>query len=251
MHEQFDKKKGGRAALAALILVVAAAVAAVMLRPEETTPQPVGKPVQTPAVSTESTVPLTLPEIETEPRINLGYGLEITDSGKYSGLYMEDGSDELLSDVMMVIVRNNGEQDVQLADFTVSADGGEYRFRLTNLAAGERAVLLDLDRKPSGGTVSSAAVENVALFAEPMALCEDRISVSGMDGMLNVQNISGEDIKGDIFVYYKYAAQDLYYGGITFRVRVEGGLKAGEIRQIPAGHYTAEGCAIVQVMIYD
>ncbi len=200
-------------------------------------------------VTTEPTE--TIPVETVTDDIELDFGLTITDSGKYTGLYMEDGSNEVLSDVMMVIVQNNGDRDIQLAEFTAEADGETYRFQLTNLAVGARAVLLDLDRKPSGGAVTSAAMENTALFELPMALCADVIKVSGMDGMVNVQNISGEDITGDIFVYYKYAAQDIFYGGITFRVRVEGGLRAGEIRQIPAGHYTAEGCTIVQVTVYD
>ena len=181
--------------------------------------------------------------------MDLGSGLEIIDSGKYTGLYMEDGSNELLSDVMMIIVYNNGEQDVQLAEISAEADGDTYRFQLTNLAVGERAVLLDLDRK-SSAELTAAALKKAAFFDEPMDLYEDTVKVSGMDGMVNVQNISDEDIAGDIYVYYKYAGEDVYYGGITFRVRVEGGLKAGEIRQIPAGHYNAEGCAVVQVTVH-
>ena len=60
-----------------------------------------------------------------------------------------------------------------------------------------------------------------------------------------------DDISGDIYIYYKFAATDIFYGGITFRVRVEGGLKAGELRQIPAGHFKPGECRIVQVSIYE
>lgn len=210
---------------------------------EETAPS--GGETQT---SEEETQPT---EEATEPQsFNLGYGLVITDSGKYTGLYMEDGSNEVLSDVMMLIVENTGEQDIQLAEISALCGGEEYSFTLTNLAVGERAVLLETSRKPAGA-LTSAVMETCALFQEPMSLEADRIQVSGLDGMINVKNISDADISGDIYVYYKYAADDIYYGGITFRVRVEGGLKAGEIRQIPAGHYTAEGCRIVQVTVYE
>lgn len=148
---------------------------------------------------------------------------------------------------MMVVVENTGEEDIQLAEFTAVSGAAEYRFRLTNLAAGERAVLLELERRAaSSAPLESAVLGNAALFPEPMELYEDTIEIGGLEGMLNVQNISG-----DICIYYKYAAQDICYGGITFRVRIEGGLKAGELRQIPAGHFDPEGCAIVQVKIYE
>ena len=92
-------------------------------------------------------------------------------------------------------------------------------------------------------------MENVAVFDEPMDLMADTIRISGMDGMLNVENISDRDITGQIYIYYKYASADTFYGGITFRVPVEGGLKAGELRQVPAGHYSPEGCTLVQVTV--
>ena len=248
------QSKGRGAGLILLILMVAVCIAAVIVRPS--LPQePPARPVQTtaPAVQTE-TVPVQTVSVpaETQPAINLGYGLEITDHGSYTGLYMEDGSNEIVSDVMMVVVENTGEEDIQLAEFTAVSGAEEYRFRLTNLAVGERAVLLEMDRRSAGsGTLESAVLGNAALFPEPMELYEDTIEIGGLEGMLNVQNISDADISGDICIYYKYAAQDSYYGGITFRVRIEGGLKAGELRQIPAGHFDPDGCAVVQVTIYE
>ena len=251
-------------ALVLLTALVAAAVLLPQLRtgeperlpegttmvPDRTEPlQTVPAPTVPPTTVPEQTVPeQTLPQ----GAINLGYGLQITDSGKYTGVYMEDGGDEIVSDVMMAVVVNTGEADVQLAEITAQAGDEQFRFRLTNLAVGERTVILDLDRKPSGGkSLESAVAGNTVLFQQPMTLLEDRVSISGQDGVLNIKNISDADIEGEIYVYYKYAAEDLYYGGITFRVRVEGGLKAGEIRQVPAGHYSPAGCSIVQVTIYD
>lgn len=262
-----NKQKKKSVWIPVVVLLVVLAAAAVLLpahraetperlpegttaTPERTEP-PRTEPPQTEPAPTEP--PTTAPEL-TVPQgsINLGYGLQLTDSGKYTGVYMEDGGNEIVSDVMMAVVLNTGEADVQLAEITAQVGGEEYRFRLTNLAVGQRAVLLDLERKPSGGkSLEFAMAENVALFQEPMMLLEDRLQISGPEGVLNVQNISDDDIDGDIYVYYKYAAEDLYYGGITFRVRVEGGLKAGEIRQVPAGHYSPEGCSIVQVTIHE
>lgn len=238
-----------------ILLILAGIAAALLCRPQGE------QPIQTPAVRTEptetepvQTVPTqTEPAgAETQPAISLDYGLQITDHGSYTGVYMEDGSNEIVSDVMMLVVQNNGEADIQLAELTALCGGETYRFKLTNLAVGKRAVLLDLDRKRAeGGTPEAVELDSVARFQEPMELHEDAIEIGGLEGMLNVKNISDTDISGDIHIYYKYAAQDIYYGGITFRVRIQGGLKAGELRQIPAGHFDPKGCEIIQVTIYE
>lgn len=263
-----NRKKPGKSILAAAIVLIAAAVVLLVkmaapgtgdapaaptrpaVRPTLPPAGPQTATVPTTATGPEETAPATTPIVPEDPQINLGCGLTITDSGSYTGVYMEDGSNETVSDVMMIIVRNDGMQDVQLADIVADAGGESYRFRLTDLTVGSRVVLLELDRKTAGGDVTSAVLENAVLCETPMELREDILQITGLEGMVNVRNISDEDIGGDIFVYYKYAAEDLYYGGITFRVRVEGGLKAGEIRQIPAGHYRPEGCRIVRVTVH-
>ena len=254
MRGKFEKrrsKKKSPLGLIALILLGLLVIGVVLLLT-----LPSGKPGE-PTDSTDPTE--TEPgssgtglhiELEEQPAINLGYGLEIIDAGRYTGAYMEDGSDELVSDVMMIVVRNSGEDDIQLAQITAVSQEEEYHFTLTNLAAGEQAVVLERDRKLStGAALISAVLENPVVFPEPMSLQEDVLEISGLDGMLNVKNISDSDITGDIYIYYKYAAQDVFYGGITFRVCVEGGLGAGELRQLPAGHYSPEGCVIVQVTV--
>ena len=78
---------------------------------------------------------------------------------------------------------------------------------------------------------------------------EDKLSIDIEDGMINMTNISGEDITSTITVYYKNAAADIYYGGITYRVQIQGGLKADEIRQVMAKHASDSGSEIMFVTI--
>ena len=47
--------------------------------------------------------------------------------------------------------------------------------------------------------------------------------------------------------HYKNKIGDTYYGGIAYRVKVEGGLKAGEIRQVMTSHYNPDNCSIVAI----
>ena len=63
--------------------------------------------------------------------------------------------------------------------------------------------MTDCDDKPDAET--NLMDHKCDICEEVLSQCEDQILVSGMDGMVNVQNISDEDITGEIYVYYKYA----------------------------------------------
>ena len=163
-------------------------------------------------------------------------------------MYMEDGTDEAVTDVMMIVLENTSEEDLQLARISIEYEDFTAEFEVTSLPAGERVVALEKNRHPeTSGDYLSIQTKNVVFFQKKMNLQEDRIKIEGANGTLEVTNISGEDIVGDIYVYYKNSARDLLYGGITYRVAVRGGLKAGESSMVIAGHYTPNNCRLVLV----
>lgn len=243
-------KKGIPVALWAVIGVVIAALIAVLLlrglRPDEPH-DGTSDPAQTDS-RPQNTVSFEAVE---KISVDLGYGLSITDVGKYTGIYMEDGTDELVSGILMIVVTNSGEDAIQYAEITMPVRGGQANFSLSTLPAGESAVLLEKSRLQWSGDedYANATLENTVLFTEPLSLCQDRLKLQILDGAINVTNISGADITGDIMIYYKNSAADLYYGGITYRVRMEGGIKAGEIKQIMASHFSTSGSSIMFVTV--
>lgn len=201
--------------------------------------------------TTEPTVPDATMEQTHEYSINLGHGLELTKIGRFSGVYMEDGTDEMVSNVLMVMVTNNGEEDIQYSEVILAAGNTGAFFDLTTLPAGETVLLLERDRMQwsETETYSNAMLFDTAVFPEPLDLHSDQLQVQMLDGAMNVTNISSEDISGEIVIYYKNRLNDMYYGGITYRVRIEGGLAADEVRQLPANHLYANGSQIVFITI--
>lgn len=183
--------------------------------------------------------------------INLGSGMQITDIGKYTGVYMEDGSDELVSGILMIVVTNTGENTIQYAEIELAGKNSAASFSMSTLAPGSSVVLLEQNRMAydAAEDYSGAVAKNVVLFQEPLSLCEDQLKLQILDGALNVTNISGADITGDIIIYYKNSAADMFYGGITYRVRIEGGLKSGEVKQLIASHLSAKGSTILFVTV--
>lgn len=178
-------------------------------------------------------------------------GLQVEKIGSYSGLFVEDGSDDVLSRILMVIVKNTGNRTVQYAEVELTDGENTAYFTLSTLPPGESVVLLEKNRMSyaDGKDLTKVTIKNVAVFAQEPTLCEDKLKIQALNGVLNVTNISGEDIEGNVVIYYKNAASDLLYGGITYRVTISGGIKAGETKQIVASHYTEKGSRVMWVTV--
>lgn len=284
MSAKNEKKGGSRLPLlVVLIVLVCAVVAAVLISgqkepappmqtvpPKTTAPQthptddtvvptePSVVPTETTTIPTEPDVEYTEPAtrptesatVPTEPQgVDLGSGIVITDYIRYSGPFLEDRTDEAVSDVLAIRVTNTGEEYIQTMDIVLSDGETKARFSLSTLFPGETVIVPEANRMPFTDVpeFTKAATESVALFDGHPGMCTDRIAIQCLDGVMNITNISGEDITEDIFVYYKNYIDGVYCGGITYRLRLTGGLKAGEIRQGSAAHFDRENSRIVFV----
>lgn len=257
MAKSIDKKnKTGMTVLLPLALVLMAAVILLIVclgTHDPETPEQTETPASTLAqTSTAATEEQTSAPEATEPAevtgIELTDGLLIHYLSSYAGIYMEDGSMDVVSDVMMLVLENTSSEDLQLAKISIEYSDFTAEFEVTNLPAGEKVVALEKNRHPKPAeNYRTITVRNVVFFPETMGLQEQRIRITGTDGSLEVENISGRNIEGDIRIYYKHSASDLLYGGITYRVSIKGGLAAGEKTRVIAGHYTVSGCRILQV----
>ena len=243
-----NQKKNRNWIILVILLGLLAAVLIWALRPADPASDPVLQPGSPSAPESQPTAQSTEPALFP---LELAEDLVVTDAGNYSGIFMEDGSNEVVSDVFMLQVENRSDQDLQYGEIILTDEAGSYRFQVTNLPAHRQAVLLEQGRSAAPDAFPrDASARNLAWFREPMSLHEEQFSVTGAKGVVNVKNISEQDVDADVYVYYKYTADSLFFGGITFRVRVEGGLKAGEIRQVPSGHFDPESCTVLDVTIH-
>ena len=257
MSGKYAKKKNNTVLIIVLVLVlIAAAVAVVMMQGGKTGSEPVPTTVPTEVGGAEQNVTEDVTENVTEnvtegpteepselpipEGIDLGSGLVITEVGSYSGSYVEDGSDEQVSDVLMIQVYNYGTAPVQYAEISLTVGNKTANFTLTTLPVGESMMVLESSRMAfdKKAEYTEGEARNVARFQTPMSLCQDKIQIQSMEGALNIKNVSGQDIAGDVFIYYKNVSDGVLFGGITYRVRIAGGMKAGEVRQVISNHYT-------------
>ncbi len=180
---------------------------------------------------------------------DLGSEVAITGVLPYTGAFMEDRTDDVVTDILAIQVTNSGEEYIQTMDILLTSGDVQARFSLSTLFPGETVVVLEKNRMAYSTAPGFEQVQtgNVVLFDEHPGMFQDKLEIQCLDGVINVTNISGEDISGDILIYYKNYVHGMYYGGITYRLRIEGGLKNGEIRQGTAAHFNPDNSAIVFV----
>lgn len=246
------KKYSGFVLLILLTVVVIAGVLLSTLTPRGQAPAQTKLPTASRSAPAPTPSALPAPEttqpVPTEPfMIELEQGLAITAIEEFAGLYMEDGSDEAVQGLLMIILENRSGSDLQYAQITLEFADAQAHFEVTNLPAGGSCVLLEKNRMGYRTERPEAArAENVALIGD-FPMYEDLFEITTADGLINIRNISDADISGDIYVYYKNVGGGLYYGGITYRAKIAGGLAAGEIGQIMTNHYYEDASEILMV----
>lgn len=177
---------------------------------------------------------------EKEEIFCLENNLCITEIGTYTGKYVEDGSDEAVSDVLMIKVLNKGEEAVEYAVLQFQLDNQIAEFTVSALMPGAEAVLLEKNRMSYDAEVDYTQTMvncvNFARYQYELTLYEKKLKIQVLNGGINVTNISGEDIEENITIYYKNKENGAFLGGIAYRISFEGGIESGEVRQKMAKH---------------
>lgn len=213
-----NEKKAALWVLAVILALAAIMVAVFALLMGE------AAPVEHPKTTLSTAAP-----VKTFDPIDLGDGLKLTGLAAATGNFPEDGSDAFVENMLSATFVNEGEKTLQYAKIHVTVDGQVYTFEFSTLPQGKQVRAFDMGMQTAPESVEemSAAAEYLVFFPEEPSTCADQLEVTMHDGYLTVKNISGQDIAGEISIFYKNVTGGIYMGGITYRVRING-LRAGE-----------------------
>lgn len=161
--------------------------------------------------------------------------------------YPEDGSFEEKQDVFALKVKNVSDKDIQLLRVKVTTDRKEMFFEITTLPVNMSVNAFEKSGQTleDGETILDISAENRVDFEKPIGLQRELFELDVHDKIINVRNISKEDINTDIYLYYKKKDTDgSYFGGITFRAKISG-LKAGELKQVSVPHFALSDSEVI------
>lgn len=199
----------------------------------------------------------TDPPAETvEPYIQFPYAipgtsLVITQLNAYDGIFLENGSDEIVENVSAIVLMNLGSKNAEYVNITMDRDGTPLQFVASGLAAGGSAVVLEYNcMEHAEGSYSNCTADVATVDVFEMSEGLVRVEENENGGLV-VTNISQEDIPC-VRVFYKFYMYDVdaYVGGITYTAKLVD-LAAGTSQAIIPSHYTAGMSKVIMVKTYE
>lgn len=188
-------------------------------------------------------------EKEDKNENSLGNGIYIEASEPYTGIFWEDGSDSEVEDVWSLKVVNSSDKDIQYLRIHAATGNAEGDFEITTLPAGGEIIVLESSAAAYPQDADNARYEsvNLAFFQEELSILPDSLTLYGQDNWIKAENISGENIDKDIYVYYKNIKDGVLQGGITYRAVFPGGIPAGESAEQEVVHYMKDTSQVMYV----
>lgn len=178
---------------------------------------------------------------------SLGDEIFVEESYSYDGNFVEDGSDKEVSNVWTLKVSNYSNQDIQFLRIKAQKDNDVGVFDITTLKANSSVIVMESNALecPNNSEDYQYDIENLAYFQTEISLHSDIFKVMAKDNWIKLENISTQDINSDIYVYFKNYEDDIYQGGITYRVKFAGGIKAGATVEMQSQHYSSKKSKIL------
>ena len=178
--------------------------------------------------------------------VTLGSGLRLIGLAEVSANYPEDGSDAYTEKVLSATIVNEGTKMLQYAVVEVYISGEKFTFDISSIPVGEKVMAFENNKKSAPEKIEkiSCKTNNVVFFDDAPSKLEDKLSISFSDGMISIKNLTDEDIKGSISIYYKNKLDDAYYGGITYRINLSE-IGAGKTIKGASSHADAEDSVLM------
>lgn len=187
----------------------------------------------------EMTLPYTVP----------GTGLVIDRIDSYSGVFIEDGTDEEVTDIFAVHVQNQSDNNVEYSNIILEINGKPLNFKITDLPAGSGITVLESSRAAwEDGTPGYVDNQTAYIDAFDM-LNSDTGVVIGDDNGITVTNLTDEEIPC-LRLFYKFVKDGEYLGGITYTAKIDN-LAAGDSVTIYPSHFAKDGSQVMMVRRYE
>lgn len=177
--------------------------------------------------------------------------LKVEAIGRYAGNFLEDGSDAPTANVAAMLITNNSDRMLQIAEITFQVNDTETAlFKVTNLPAGTSTLVLEANKREFSEEDSYTYGDTASGYMEQPTLEEEKFELITEKGKITLKNKTDESYE-KVYVYYKYfQLGGAYLGGITYRTPFEDVPAKGEVEAI-AAHFNPESSQIMAVQILE
>ena len=195
-------------------------------------------------------------EEEAEKNITFPYAIPGTELviqkiESFDGIFLEDGTDEAVSNVTTMLLENKGYMDVEYAEISIKCDDKKLEFEVSVLPGGSSMIVQEKNKAQyKKGTYQECRAD--AAEAGRLEMSERQIKVTQEENdSLEVTNLTDEMIPM-VRIFYKYYMEEenVYVGGITYTAKIDD-LEKGSTQVVTPKHYIDGDSRIVMVRTYE
>lgn len=180
--------------------------------------------------------------------------LSLTCVGRYTGAYVEDGTDEPVADVVAAIVENTGAERIEYSVIKIPSGEETLYFNISALPAGASVLVMEANRAAYVEGMEFYAAECLQLAMPSAGQTADfgeNFRLDAKDGVINITNLTDQSFESPVKVFFKTELEfNLFLGGIAYSVTAENGIPAGQTVQILSSHYKS-GDSQILYMSYE
>ena len=167
--------------------------------------------------------------------------LSLTCVGRYTGAYVEDGTDEPVADVVAAIVENTGAERIEYSVIKIPSGEETLYFNISALPVGASVLVMEANRAAYVEGMEFYAAECLQLAMPSAGQTADfgeNFRLDAKDGVINITNLTDQSFESPVKVFFKTELEfNLFLGGIAYSVTAENGIQAGQTVQILSSHY--------------
>ena len=181
------------------------------------------------------------------------YQISMRRLNAYNGPFLEDGSDAEVSNVLALQFRNDGDQDVQYAEYVFLVNGTEVPFKVTNLPAGQSCVVLAANKQAYNAADVLKLKSRLVAHVDYLPTADDQLLlVNNGDDTVTIMNLTNQPIPvARVFYKTYYAEQNTFVGGITYTIEVKNIPANGSSGAVAPAHFSSELSRFVGSGVYD
>ena len=215
--------------------------------PKPTEPKPTEpKPTEPKPTEPKPTEPQPTQPKPTEPPVVENVPLSVQRVVRFSGQFVEDGSDELVEHVLAILVTNVSDRFLDLGTVSYDVGGETASFVVTGLPPGRSAWVMESSRMRVNKGADPDYIGCVTNYRSGVVSQTADITLRAEGNQLIAVNNTGATLE-NVFVYYKILHTDgNFFGGITYLVDF-GTIEPGGTARSIAGHYQEGKTEIVRI----
>lgn len=170
----------------------------------------------------------------------------------FDGSFVEDGTDEEVTNVAGIVIENTGADDVEYVEINLDADGETYRFSGSGLKGNSSILILEADKKPSISADNITGASATVSSPDNFSLLDNMIQIEETDEQrIVIKNLSDQELAA-VKVFYKYYQTDgnIFLGGITY-VTTAYDVEPGDSVELYPEHFSAADSVITMIRTYN